>query len=75
VPLLLFAAGARRLPFTTLGLVQYISPTLQFLLGAWLFREPLEPARLVAFACIWAALALYRLEGLWKVRRNAPALL
>ncbi|MCU7371620.1 EamA family transporter RarD [Paucibacter sp. O1-1] len=75
VPLLLFAAGARRLPLTTLGLIQYISPTMQFLLGVWLFREPLEPARLVAFACIWAALALYSLEGLWTSRRAAPTTL
>jgi len=73
VPLLLFAAGARRLPLSTLGLIQYISPTMQFLLGVWLFREPLVPARLVAFACIWAALAIYSLEGLWRSRRAAVA--
>lgn len=73
VPLLLFAAGARRIPLTTLGLIQYISPSLQFFLGVWLFREPLAPARLVAFACIWAALAVYSLEGLWSGRRAAAA--
>lgn len=71
VPLLLFAAGARRIPLTTLGLVQYISPSMQFFLGVWLFQEPLAPARLVAFACIWAALAIYSLEGLWSGRRAA----
>jgi len=71
IPLLLFAAGARRLPLTTLGLVQYISPTLQFLLGVWVFHEPLAPARLLAFACIWAALAVYSVEGLWRSRRAA----
>ncbi|MDN3920706.1 EamA family transporter RarD [Roseateles violae] len=71
IPLLLFAAGARRLPLTTLGLIQYISPSMQFLLGVFLFREPLEPARLTAFACIWAALAIYSLEGLWRGRRAA----
>ena len=73
VPLLLFAAGARRLPLTTLGLIQYISPSMQFILGVWLFHEPLAPARLVAFACIWAALAIYSLEGLWSSRRAAAA--
>jgi len=73
IPLLLFAAGARRLPLTTLGLVQYISPTLQFLLGVWVFHEPLAPARLLAFACIWAALAVYSMEGLWRSRRMAAA--
>ncbi|QPF72992.1 EamA family transporter RarD [Roseateles sp. DAIF2] len=73
VPLLLFAAGARRIPLTTLGLVQYISPSMQFFLGVWLFKEPLAPARLVAFACIWAALAIYSVEGLWVGRRAAAA--
>lgn len=71
IPLLLFAAGARRLPLTTLGLVQYISPTMQFLLGVWVFHEPLAPARLLAFACIWAALVVYSVEGLWHSRRAA----
>lgn len=73
VPLLLFAAGARRLPLTTLGLVQYISPSMQFVLGVWLFHEPLAPARMVAFALIWTALAVYSLEGLWTHRRVAVA--
>jgi chloramphenicol-sensitive protein RarD len=71
VPLLLFAAGARRLPLTTLGLVQYISPSMQFALGVWLFHEPLAPARIVAFGLIWAALAVYSAEGLWRSRRAA----
>lgn len=71
VPLLLFAAGARRIPLTTLGLIQYISPSMQFALGAFVYHEPLAPARLVAFALIWAALAVYSLEGLWTVRRTA----
>ena len=68
VPLLLFAAAARRLPLTTLGLFQYVSPTIQFLLGIWLFREPLTLSRLAGFACIWGALALYSLDG-WRRRR------
>lgn len=70
VPLLLFAAGARRIPLTTLGLIQYISPSMQFALGAFLYHEPLAPARLIAFALIWAALAIYSLEGLWTARRS-----
>ncbi len=69
VPLLLFAVGARRLPLTTLGLLQYLVPSLNFLLGAFLYREPLTPARLVSFAFIWAALALYSVET-W--RQAAP---
>lgn len=71
VPLLLFAAGARRIPLTTLGLVQYISPSMQFFLGVWIYHEPLQPARLVGFALIWLALAVYSLEGLWTRRRPA----
>lgn len=69
--LLLFAAGARRLPLATLGLVQYVSPSLQFLLGVFLFKEPMDAGRLVAFGFIWSALALYSLDGLrlaWRLR-------
>ncbi|HQF39019.1 MAG TPA: EamA family transporter RarD [Opitutaceae bacterium] len=69
VPLLLFAAGARRLPLTTIGLLQYLVPSLNFLLGAFLYREPLTPARLLSFAFIWAALALYSAE-MWRQRRT-----
>lgn len=65
IPLLLFAAGARRLPLTTIGLLQYLVPTLNFLLGAFLYHEPLSAARLVSFAFIWAALVLYSVET-WR---------
>jgi chloramphenicol-sensitive protein RarD len=66
IPLLLFAAGARRIPLSLLGLLQYIGPTLQLLLGVWLYNEPFGGARLIGFAMIWAALLIYSLEGLWK---------
>lgn len=69
VPLLLFAAGARLIPMSTLGILQYISPSLQFALGVWLFHEPFEPARLVGFVLIWAALLVYSMEGWWTRRR------
>jgi chloramphenicol-sensitive protein RarD len=72
VPLLLFAAGARRIPLATLGLLQYISPSLQFALGVWLFGEAVQSARLLGFALIWGALVLYTLEGVWQ-RRTAVA--
>jgi chloramphenicol-sensitive protein RarD len=71
LPLLLFAFAARRLSLTTLGLLQYVSPTIQFLLGIWLFREPFSAARLVGFALIWIALALYTLDG-WRRRAPTP---
>jgi chloramphenicol-sensitive protein RarD len=75
IPLLLFAAGARRISLSLLGLLQYIGPTLQLLLGVWLYHEPFGGARLAGFAMIWAALALYSAEGLWRAwtTRSAAA--
>ena len=66
-PLLLFALAARKLSLTSLGLFQYMSPTIQFLLGIWLFQEPFSATRFVGFALIWIALALYTLDG-WRRR-------
>lgn len=68
LPLLLFAAGARRITLTTMGILQYISPSLQFALGVWAFHEPFEPARLLGFLLIWAALVVYSVEG-WLAGR------
>ena len=59
LPLVLFAAGARRITMTQLGLLQYIAPTLQWALGVTLFHEPVDGARLAGYVVIWAALALY----------------
>ncbi|TCS37397.1 chloramphenicol-sensitive protein RarD [Paucimonas lemoignei] len=66
IPLLMFAAGARRIPMSVLGLLQYIAPTIQFLLGVALYHEPFSGARLVGFALIWSGLAMYSCEGLWR---------
>jgi chloramphenicol-sensitive protein RarD len=66
IPLLLFATGARKIPLSILGLLQYLSPTLQFLLGVWLFKEAFSADRLVGFALIWSALALFAGEGLLR---------
>ena len=71
IPLLLFAAGARKIPLSIVGLLQYMSPTLQFLLGVWLFHEAFTPDRLVGFVLIWLALALFAAEGL--LNRTQPA--
>ena len=71
VPLLLFGAGARRLSLATLGLLQYIGPTISLGLGIWLFHEPFDAARLAGFALIWLALALYSAEGVRIARRQA----
>lgn len=73
VPLLLFGAGARRLPMATLGLLQYIAPTLQFALGLWVFHEPFDARRLAGFALIWTGLAVYSAESLVALRRTQAA--
>jgi chloramphenicol-sensitive protein RarD len=74
LPLLAFAAAARRLRLATLGLVQYLAPSLQFVLGVWVFAEPLQPARLAGFALIWLALVIYSVDA-WRrlVPRAAAA--
>jgi chloramphenicol-sensitive protein RarD len=55
-------------------MLQYIGPSLQLLLGVWLYREPFGGARLAGFALIWAALALYSAEGLWRTWLAKPAI-
>jgi len=64
VPLLLFGHGARNLRLSTLGLLQYICPSIAFALGALLYNEPFDPARLLSFVLIWAALVLYTVDNL-----------
>lgn len=70
VPLLLFASGARQIPLSILGLLQYLAPTIQFLLGVLLFKEAFTADRLVGFALIWAALGLFAGEGLLQRGRS-----
>ena len=70
VPLLLFAAGARRVSMTTLGVLQYIGPSIQFALGVWVFSEPFAAARLIGFGAIWLALLIYSFDG-WRAGRSA----
>ncbi|MEH3035954.1 MAG: EamA family transporter RarD [Sphingomonas adhaesiva] len=67
-PLLMFAAAARRLRYATLGLLQYIGPTLQFVEAVLIFREPLRPIHVVTFALIWTGCAIYAVGA-----RRAPA--
>ncbi len=66
IPLIMFAAGARRIPLSLLGLMQYIAPTLQLLLGVLLYQEPFAAERAIGFAFIWTALAVYSAEGLMR---------
>jgi len=69
VPLLLFAAGARRISLTLVGLLQYLAPTTQLLLGVLVFHEPFDARRLAGFALVWAGLLLFAAESLWRTRR------
>ncbi|RYD96263.1 MAG: EamA family transporter RarD [Sphingomonadales bacterium] len=71
IPLLMFAAAARRLPLSTMGLIQYLAPSLQFGL-ALLFGEPLRPVHFVVFPLIWAGCALYAWDSVRAVRAPAP---
>ena len=68
IPLLLFAAGARRIPMATLGILQYISPSLQLLVGVWLYDEVLAPVRAIGFCLIWVALVVYSVDSWWSAR-------
>ena len=72
LPLLLFAAGARRIRLATLGLLQYLAPSLQFMLGVWLYHEPFDAARLVGFGLIWLALLVYSAQA-WRRSRARSA--
>lgn len=67
IPLLMFARAARRIPLSLLGLLQYISPTMQLLTGVFIYDEPFDGPRLTGFVVIWAALAVYSVEGLWRL--------
>lgn len=71
IPLLLFAAGARRVPLSTMGFLQYITPSILALMGVFLYGETFAGPRAVGFVLIWVALALYTAEGLWAGRRAA----
>jgi chloramphenicol-sensitive protein RarD len=64
IALFLFAYGTRLLPYSTVGVLQYITPTLQFICGVFVLHEPFDRARAVGFTIIWAALLIYACEGL-----------
>ncbi|MEA3388378.1 EamA family transporter RarD [Sphingobium sp. CCH11-B1] len=73
VPLVLFAVAARRLPLATLGLLQYMAPTLQFLCGVLLFGERLGLGQMLSFGLIWVGLILFASDGIATARRNRVA--
>ena len=67
IPLLLFAAGARRIPFSLLGILQYLTPTVLLILGVWLYHEPFGANRAIGFGLVWGGIGLYLAEGLFKL--------
>ncbi|HLM05780.1 MAG TPA: EamA family transporter RarD [Blastococcus sp.] len=76
VPLLLFAAAARRIPLSTVGLLQYLTPLMQLAIGVFVYDEPMPPARLAGFLIVWVALAIFTADSLRHARatsrRTAP---
>jgi chloramphenicol-sensitive protein RarD len=72
IPLFLFAYGARALPYSTVGVLQYITPSLQLLCGVALYHESFGPARAAGFALLWVALLIYAVDGLWRARSGEP---
>ena len=73
VPLLLFTAAAKRLPYSTLGFLQYVAPSLQFLLAVLVFGEAFTTAHAICFGAIWTALVIFAWEGVRKARARAVA--
>jgi chloramphenicol-sensitive protein RarD len=71
VPLLLFAIAARRLTLTVIGFMQFIAPTLQFIVGIF-YGEVLTPAHIVCFGCIWAAVAIFSVDAYYQQKRKPP---
>ena len=73
VPLLLFAAGARRAPLTLMGMLQFVAPILQFIIGVWLLGEEMTLERWIGFALVWIALILLTIDSLLAARRSRRA--
>lgn len=70
IPLVLFAYGAQRIRLTTLGLLQYLAPSVQFVIGLFIYHEPFDSARLQAFGLIWIGLIVYTADAFWAQRRT-----
>jgi chloramphenicol-sensitive protein RarD len=70
VPLIGFAYGVRRIPLSIVGLLQYIAPTIQLLIGVLVFKEAFGPERMIGFAAIWLGLLIFASDGLWRSRNR-----
>ncbi|MGE5642239.1 MAG: EamA family transporter, partial [Byssovorax cruenta] len=63
IPLLMFASAAKQIPLSVVGLLQYIAPTIQFLIGVFLYKEPFDHAHLIGFGIVWIALVIFWVEN------------
>ncbi len=70
LPLVLFAAAAKHVPMVYMGMMQYVGPTLQFILGWFLFGETINPWRLMGFSLVWLALAIFSVHAIVQYRRS-----
>ena len=73
IPLLMFASAARRIPLSLVGILQYIAPTLQFLLGVLVYKEPFTHTQLIGFGIVWMALIIFGVEGFLAHRAQPVA--
>ena len=71
IPLLLFAAAARRIPLSTVGLLQYLTPSMHLTIGVFVYGEPMPPVRLAGFALVWTALAVFTADSLRHARAGS----
>jgi chloramphenicol-sensitive protein RarD len=69
IPLLFFAAGARRAPLVVIGLLQFVAPIMQFIIGAWLLGEPMPLERWIGFGLVWLALTVLTVDSVVYARR------
>jgi chloramphenicol-sensitive protein RarD len=63
VPLLMFASAAKEIPLTMIGILQYLAPTIQFLIGVFVFKESFDTSRLIGFSIVWLALIIFWVEN------------
>lgn len=71
LPLLIFITGARMVNLSLIGILQYIYPTLIFMCGVIIYKEPMDEGKIIGFVFIWIALILYSIDGLWRFKKNS----
>ena len=74
IPLLLFASAAKQIPLSMIGILQYLAPTIQFLIGVFVYDEPFDQSRLIGFSIVWLALIVFWVENYWASRVPLSAL-